>query len=190
MHFSAFPVILSVLVVASIITTMKATTVPFHICHHQDALGVDLIDLTPIPAIAGQPLNIIVEGMTDITIEQGFQVHMSIKLGKLPAPFLNYDLCESLIDEVHCPVPAGTFSRARFVYNVPRVSPAGRATSTVTTFDNSGNEVSCIVSQVDVVHPSAAAATGAGLVTKPLRAEPSEKNEGEDKPKTWTWTFK
>ncbi|KAM3574024.1 hypothetical protein VYU27_004001 [Nannochloropsis oceanica] len=186
MHFSAFPAILSLLVVVSVTTIITATTVPFRVCHDQDALGVDRIDLTPIPAIAGQPLNIFVEGMTEITIEQGFRVHLSIKLKNLPAPSMNYDLCASLIDEVHCPIPAGTTSQARFVYDVPRVSPPGRATTTVTTFNKSGKEVSCIMSQVDVVCPSAAVVPGARLVTKPLRAQPSEKNEGEDEPNMWT----
>lgn len=149
---------------------------------------MERIDLTPIPAVAGQPLNIIVEGTTDITIEEGTRVHMSIKLGNLPVPPVEYDLCGSLMDGVDCPVPAGTTSRARFVYNVPRVSPAGRATSTVTTFDKVGNEVSCITLEVDVVRPAAAAAAAAGVVTKPMRAEPSETNEGEDEAMTWTWT--
>lgn len=187
MHFSVLPVFFSVLVVALISTTTTATTVPFHVCHDQDALGVDRIDLTPIPAVAGQPLNIIAEGTTDVTIEQGTRVHMSIKLGNLPAPPVEYDLCDSLMDGVDCPIPAGFTSRARFVYNVPRVSPAGRATSTVTTFDKTGNELSCLKLQVDVVRPMAATATG-GVVTKPMRAEPSEKIEGEDEAMTWTWT--
>lgn len=105
MRFSALPVFFSVLVVALLATTIStitAATVPFHVCHDQDALGVDRIDLQPIPAVAGQPLNIIVEGTTDITIEQGTRVHMSIKLGNLPAPPVDYDLCESLMDSVRC----------------------------------------------------------------------------------------
>jgi len=177
MHLAVFSTVVVVLLIS---TTTTATTVPFHVCHDQDALGVERIDLTPIPAVAGQPLSITVEGTTDITIEEGTRVHMSIKLGNLPAPPVEYDLCESLMDGVDCPVPAGTTSRARFVYNVPRVSPAGRATSTVTTFDKAGNEVGCITLMVDVVRPAAAAAAGAGMVTKPMRAEPSEKDEGED----------
>jgi len=184
MHFSALPVV--ALLATTTITT--ATTVPFHVCHDQDALGVNRIDLTPIPAVAGQPLNIIVEGTTDVTIEQGTRVHMYIKLGDLPAPPVEFDLCDSLMDGVDCPVPAGSTSRARFVYNVPRVSPAGRATSTVTTFDKSGNELSCVTLQVDVVRPMAATATG-GVLTKPMRDEPLEKIEGEDEAMTWTWTY-
>ena len=115
-----------------------------------DGLGIASIDLDPFPAVAGQDLLIRVEGESAVEIGEGT---MSIREGPLPAPPATYDLCEALkqTSDLPCPVKPGTASSVVLVYTVPRAAPAGTATSTVTTRDAQGKELSCIQLRIPVV---------------------------------------
>lgn len=130
----------------------QTASVPFEICDgHQDLLGVTKIELTPYPAIAGEVLYITIEGQASVDVEEQTLVHMTIREGPLPAPPAEYSLCDSLLDDMKCPVKAGTSLRSQLLYNVTRLAPAGRAQSTVTTLDKSGQELSCLTMDIDVV---------------------------------------
>lgn len=169
-----------------------ATDVPFRTCPGiDDQLGVARIDLDPVPAVAGQPLTITVEGTTAVAIAQGTRVHMAIREGNLPAPPEDYALCACWLDGTTCPVAAGTTSRAQFVYNVTRLAPTGRATSTVTTHDEKGVELSCLTLEVDVVRRSkAATAAATRTAIKALRQQVSDDDDDDDEEKEamdWEW---
>ncbi len=169
-------------------STALATDVPFRTCPGiDDQLGVTRIDLDPEPAVAGQPLTITVAGTTTVTICLGTRVHMAIREGNLPAPPEDYALCSCWLDGTTCPVAVGTTSRARFVYNVTRMAPTGRATSTVTTYDEKGVELSCLTLEVDVVRRSKAATAATTTAIKALRQQAMDDDDEEEEAMDWEW---
>lgn len=148
--------LLLLLATATTLLMQAATSmlVPFEVCPGStDGFGVRSIDLEPLPAVAGQDLTIRVDGTSLVPVEEGTTVTMSIREGPLPAPPATYDLCGALrtTSNVSCPVKPGTAASAEFQYKVPRVAPAGTATSTVTTHDPQGKQLSCITLTVPVV---------------------------------------
>lgn len=131
-----------------------ATPVPFDVCSGTtDGLGVQSIELDPLPAVAGQDLRITVLGVSAVRVEEGSTVTMSIREGPLPAPSAMYDLCEALraTSDLSCPFQPGTAAVAVFVYRVPGVAPPGTASSRVVTHDVQGKQLSCISLTVPVV---------------------------------------
>lgn len=141
------------------------TLVPFDVCPGAaDGLGVRSIDLEPLPAVAGHDVQITVDGASLVPVEEGAVVTMSVREGPLPAPPATYDLCQALRDtsNLSCPVQPGTEASAKFVYAVPQVAPAGTATSTVTTRDRQGKQLSCIVVAIPVVRAGPGVVGGGG----------------------------
>jgi hypothetical protein len=188
------PALLAALCVQLLLVMLQApratcTLVSFSVCPGAvDGLGVATIDLNPFPAIAGQDLNIVVEGKGTVVVEQGTTVTMSVREGHLPAPPATYDLCEALLQtsNLTCPVSPGTPATAQLTYTVPKAAIAGTATSTVTTRNPTGDQLSCITLRIPVVRGRGGVAAATSLLGRERRARQrggsmlEAKEEGED----------
>lgn len=165
-----------------------STLVPFDVCPGAaDGLGVRSIDIEPMPAVAGQEVQITVDGASLVPVEEGTTVDMVVREGPLPAPPATYDLCQALraTSNLSCPVQPGTEASAKFLYSVPRVAPAGTATSTVTTRDRQGKQLSCIVVAIPVVRAGPGIATAVSLRGIVGRGSQDD-DDGDDEEETET----
>lgn len=136
----------AVALLATTAVSAEDVPVPYTLCG-DDKLGLEGVTASEYPVKKGDTVsaNVIFTPKEDIT---GGTLNVQIKKGAIPLYKDSVDICKDLGQT--CPLPAGKQVTASVTQQIPSETPAGKFTTHIVISDESGNQLSCIDSTLEV----------------------------------------
>nr|POE54440.1 phosphatidylglycerol/phosphatidylinositol transfer protein [Quercus suber] len=115
-----------------------------------DILDLISVDLTPNPPKAGASLSITAKGKLAEKVEEGAQIHLSVKYGVITIIRQTVDLCDNADKvDLKCPLPKGEETTLKKDVSLPKEIPPGKYTVVADILTKDDDKITCLTATVE-----------------------------------------
>ncbi|KXS98866.1 hypothetical protein AC578_10837 [Pseudocercospora eumusae] len=113
-----------------------------------DVLALKSVDLTPNPPQAGTKLEVVASGVLADDVEDGAQVHLTVKYGLITIIRQTANLCDTVKNvDLECPIKKGDIKLTKDV-DLPKEIPPGKYTVLADVRTKDDDRITCLTATV------------------------------------------